>query len=311
MMLLVLMAVAILAAPVVAVVPAMAQGSEKLGFGDKVSVQVTKGSGGGAASAGNNGTGAAATGSDKGGGQTAQQPDGQQAPGQLTATGSGSGAQLQQQQQQQQNQKPSGCLIATAAFGSELTPQVQFLRGFRDNRILSTQAGSSFMNVFNSWYYSFSPQVADYEREQPWLQQSIKAAIYPLLGILYISEGGYSVAQGEGGALVAGFAASSLIGLVYLAPAAAATVAVAAKRNRNRKGATAAVDGKVKPAITVLAVALAASLGLIAAGVASGNTMLLMGSTAAFVLSSIGAGFLGTMAIIAKMAFSAKKSSGG
>lgn len=121
---------------------------------------------------------------------------------------------------------------------------------------------------------------------------------------------GTALRRERGGALVAGFAACSLIGLVYLAPAAAATVAVAAKRNRNRKR-TAAVDGKVKPAITVLAVALAASLGLIAAGVASGNTTLLMGSTAAFVLSSIGAGFLRAMAIIAKMAFSAKKSSGG
>lgn len=115
---------------------------------------------------------------------------------------------------------PSGCLIATAAFGSELTPQVQFLRNFRDNHILSTAAGSSFMNVFNSWYYSFSPSVADYERGQPWLQQTVKTAIYPLLGILSVSEKAYSSIPGEYGAVTAGIIASSMIGAVYFWPAA-------------------------------------------------------------------------------------------
>src|SRR5437867_10377054 len=76
----------------------------------------------------------------------------------------------------------SKCLIATAAFGSELSPQVQFLRNFRDYKILSTVSGSSFMNVFNAWYYSFSPYVANYEREQPWLQQTVRVGMFPLLG---------------------------------------------------------------------------------------------------------------------------------
>ncbi len=111
-----------------------------------------------------------------------------------------------------------GCLIATAAFGSELTPQVQFLRNFRDNQILSTTAGSSFMNVFNAWYYSFSPYVADYEREQPWLQQTIRTAIYPLLGILTLAEKAYSAMPGEYGSVDAGLVTISLIGAVYFTP---------------------------------------------------------------------------------------------
>lgn len=111
-----------------------------------------------------------------------------------------------------------GCLIATAAFGSELTPQVQFLRDFRDNRILSTASGASFMTAFNSWYYSFSPQVADFERQQPWMQQTVKTAIYPLLGILHLAEGAYSVIPGEYGSITAGIVASSLIGAVYASP---------------------------------------------------------------------------------------------
>lgn len=114
---------------------------------------------------------------------------------------------------------PSGCLIATAAFGSELTPQVQFLRNFRDNHIMSTAAGSSFMNVFNAWYYSFSPYVADYEREQPWLQQIVRTAIYPLLGILTVSERAYASMPGEYGAITAGIVTSAMIGMVYFWPA--------------------------------------------------------------------------------------------
>jgi hypothetical protein len=116
-------------------------------------------------------------------------------------------------------QQPSGCLIATAAFGSELTPQVQYLRNFRDNYILSTASGSAFMNSFNSIYYSFSPRVADYEREQPWLQATVKAALYPLFGILTAAERTHAAVGGEAGAIVAGATASALIGAVYLAPA--------------------------------------------------------------------------------------------
>jgi peptide/nickel transport system substrate-binding protein len=112
---------------------------------------------------------------------------------------------------------PSGCLIATAAFGSELTPQVQYLRSFRQDYILSTVSGSAFMNAFNSVYYSFSPQVADYERDQPWLQATVKTTIYPLFGILTVSEKAHFAASGgEAGAVAAGAVASSLIGAVYL-----------------------------------------------------------------------------------------------
>ena len=74
-----------------------------------------------------------------------------------------------------------GCLIATATFDSELSPQVQHLRELRDNQLLQTKSGSEFMTLFNSFYYSFSPQVADMERENPWFKETIKIGITPLL----------------------------------------------------------------------------------------------------------------------------------
>jgi len=77
-----------------------------------------------------------------------------------------------------------GCLIATATFGSELAPQVQMLREIRDNSLLQTQSGQSFMQGFNQFYYSFSPTIADYERQNPIFKEAVKLTITPLLASL-------------------------------------------------------------------------------------------------------------------------------
>jgi hypothetical protein len=113
----------------------------------------------------------------------------------------------------------SPCLIATATFGSELTPEVQFLRDFRDQQILHTFAGSNFMYLFNSWYYSFSPTIAQYESGNTVARSTLKAMLYPLIGILHLASFSYSALefQPEVGVLAAGILASYMIGLVYLA----------------------------------------------------------------------------------------------
>jgi len=82
--------------------------------------------------------------------------------------------------------KGGGCLIATAAFGSEMAPQVQFLREIRANTVLQTESGTSFMTGFNQFYYSFSPVVAEYERENPAFKEAVKIAITPMLTSLAI-----------------------------------------------------------------------------------------------------------------------------
>ena len=85
-----------------------------------------------------------------------------------------------------EQQGGGGCLIATAAFGSEMAPQVQFLREIRDNTVLQTQSGSTFMTGFNQFYYSFSPAIADYERENSAFKETVKIAITPMLTSLAI-----------------------------------------------------------------------------------------------------------------------------
>ena len=79
-----------------------------------------------------------------------------------------------------------GCLIATATYGSELAPQVQQLRELRDNKLLQTEFGTNFMGMFNDVYYSFSPIIADYERENPVFKEMVKLAITPMISSLSI-----------------------------------------------------------------------------------------------------------------------------
>jgi len=81
-----------------------------------------------------------------------------------------------------------GCLIATATFGSELAPQVQKLREIRDSKLLQTESGSQFMEHFNSFYYSFSPIIADYERENPVFKEIVKIGITPMISTLSLMD---------------------------------------------------------------------------------------------------------------------------
>jgi streptogramin lyase len=110
------------------------------------------------------------------------------------------------------------CLIATATYGSEVAPEVQLLRNFRDNSLMKTKSGSSFMLAFNAWYYSFSPGAAAYLNTH-WVEQAVmKGVLYPLVGILYLTSNLFSAASSfpEFAALISGLLASSLIGAFYL-----------------------------------------------------------------------------------------------
>ncbi len=81
-----------------------------------------------------------------------------------------------------------GCLIATATYGSEMSQQVQQLRELRDNQLLQTESGTVFMNTFNDIYYSFSPTIADMEREHPMFKEAVKLAITPMISTLSLME---------------------------------------------------------------------------------------------------------------------------
>ena len=118
---------------------------------------------------------------------------------------------------------PLRCVIATAAFGSKLSPEVQYLRQFRDEKIMSSFSGRMFMSAFNAAYYSFSPRIAAFVAEYARAAVAVREVIYPLIAVLRSSSlvlNRLSV-DGEIAVLLCGLLASSLIGLIYFFPLAA------------------------------------------------------------------------------------------
>jgi len=118
-----------------------------------------------------------------------------------------------------------GCLIATATYGSELAPQVQMLREIRDNSLLQTQSGQSFMQGFNSFYYSFSPTIADYERQNPFFKETVKLTITPLITSLSL----LNYVEIDSEAEVLGYGISLIllnIGMYFVAPAIVISIIV-------------------------------------------------------------------------------------
>ena len=119
---------------------------------------------------------------------------------------------------QTESNESGGCLIATAAFGSEIAPQVQLLREIRDNTVLQTESGTAFMTSFNQFYYSFSPTIADYERVNPVFKEAVKLTLTPLLTSLTLLQ--YADINSESEMLGYGIGVILLnVGIYFIVPA--------------------------------------------------------------------------------------------
>lgn len=172
------------------------------------------------------------------------------------------------------------CIIATATYGSELSPEVQLLRNFRDRDILRTFAGSEFMKVFNPFYYSFSPQVASVISENNGLKAVMRYVLYPLIGILWASQQMYDALalNPEAAVVVAGLFAGSMIGLVYALPFTSCACLLARRvtgRRLTRRHAA------------MLVAVLDVALGLIVVSELTGLALLMQFSTSVVVLAAV------------------------
>lgn len=172
------------------------------------------------------------------------------------------------------------CIVATATYGSELSGEVQFLRGFRDNQVRKTFAGESFMSAFNIWYYSFSPYVADYINQSSSAKSCARLILHPLIKILYVASTSYKIFQHtpEFAVYTSGFVASFLIGTVYFSPALAPILLL--KRR---------VSGTILR-LTSLIFLLSSVLSF--TGEFTGHFGLMMVATSCFVISTIAASIL-------------------
>jgi len=120
-----------------------------------------------------------------------------------------------------------GCFIATAAYGSELSNEVEFLRAFRDQVAADTFTGVEGVSLFNQIYFSFSPNVAQFIGGHPNIRVIAKGLLYPLVGIIHLGAASYSSLSfnSELGVTVAVLITSSLVGAIYLTPLASVAFA--------------------------------------------------------------------------------------
>ena len=78
-----------------------------------------------------------------------------------------------------------GCIIATAAYGSELAPEVAYMRHVRDVMIGSTWAGRALVEGWNAFYYSWSPPIAALIANSKELQITSRILLVPLVATVH------------------------------------------------------------------------------------------------------------------------------
>jgi hypothetical protein len=131
--------------------------------------------------------------------------------------------------QSQPQPSPAGrCVIATAAYGSEMAPQVAYMRYVRDNLIGSTPTGRILRDSFNAFYYSWSPPIATAVAASPLLQAIFQFLLQPLVWIVHIAAYVFaaivaSTGNADAASVVAFTAAAAMtLGAYVIPPAVAA-----------------------------------------------------------------------------------------
>jgi len=86
----------------------------------------------------------------------------------------------------------SGCLIVTATLGTEMAPEVIFMRHVRDDMIGSNEVGRILVVGWNEFYYSWSPTIAETISSSEILRSASSVFLVPLIAITHITAIVYS-----------------------------------------------------------------------------------------------------------------------
>jgi len=97
------------------------------------------------------------------------------------------------------------CFVATAAYGTPVSSEVDTLRRFRDKYLLTNRPGAAFVQA----YYRFSPPVARFIAARAPLRTAVRACLAPVVAVA-------KLALGSSPAQVAGVIGTALLGLGVL-----------------------------------------------------------------------------------------------
>jgi hypothetical protein len=80
------------------------------------------------------------------------------------------------------------CFVATAAYGSQISDDVQELRSFRDDVLIPTRSGAAFFEEFFAHYYRLSPTIVATMHADPQVREMVRwALVAPLVGFLRLA----------------------------------------------------------------------------------------------------------------------------
>jgi len=71
------------------------------------------------------------------------------------------------------NKEIDPCFIATAAYGTPKAQEIDYLRDFRDEVLLQSNAGELFVEL----YYEHSPPIADWIAQREWRRRAVRTLI--------------------------------------------------------------------------------------------------------------------------------------
>jgi len=91
------------------------------------------------------------------------------------------------------------CVIATAAFGSEIAPEVAYMRFVRDKLIGSTHTGKILVDAFNAFYYSWSPPIAGMVSTNSFLQAAFRVLVLPVVLAVHAAALSFNATTGIAG----------------------------------------------------------------------------------------------------------------
>jgi hypothetical protein len=86
----------------------------------------------------------------------------------------------------------SGCLVVTATLGTEMAPEVIFMRHVRDDMIGSNEIGRMLIVGWNNFYYSWSPTIAEIISNSKILRSASNVLLVPLIAVTHMTAVIYS-----------------------------------------------------------------------------------------------------------------------
>jgi len=127
------------------------------------------------------------------------------------------------------------CVIATAAYGSEMASEVVYMRHVRDGLIGSTVIGRPIVQDWNAFYYLWSPPVAATIAQNSNLQALFRTLLMPLVAIVHVTAWVFTaLGSGDFASVVAFTVAAALSISIYIA-VPALLIREAWRQNKRRR----------------------------------------------------------------------------